>query len=91
MGGDVSQSLPKIFNSSISEHATLFIKGKILLGFPLGSSPNKPDGCAPIGLKYLRDAIFQLFKEPSKTVLRIFSIVNFVLPYGLEGFVEFFS
>ena len=34
-----------------------------LNGIPFGSSPIFPLGCAPTGLKYLRDIIFQLSSE----------------------------
>ena len=39
------------------------IKGKILLGIPLGCSPIKPDSWAPIGLKYLNEVILQHLDE----------------------------
>ena len=47
------------FNFWISLQATFISFGKILLGTPNGFSPISPDGCAPIGLKYLKLAIRQ--------------------------------
>ena len=43
--------------------ATFVIKGNILFGMPLGSSPMRLEGCAPIGLKYLRFIIFHFLGE----------------------------
>ena len=44
----------------------------------MGFSPIKPDGCAPIGLKYLKLIIFHLLCELLNKPERIFSIANFV-------------
>lgn len=35
------------------------MKGKRLLGYSTGSSPNKPEECPPQGLKYLKEIILQ--------------------------------
>ena len=59
--------------------------GKILAGIPLGSSPIIPEGCAPMGLKYLKLAMRHLFGFFKYRSLSKFSIVSFVLPYGLIG------
>ena len=37
--------------------------GNKLLGIPTGSSPIKPEECAPMGLKYLRFATRQFLEE----------------------------
>ena len=60
--------------------AVLIINGKILLGFPLGSSPIKPELWAPIGLKYLKEANFKLFLEVLNISFKSDSIVNLHLP-----------
>jgi hypothetical protein len=38
--------------------AVWVIKGIKFSGFPIGSSPISIDGCAPIGLKYLKEIDF---------------------------------
>ena len=66
----VSQLSPKISILSTLLDATWLRIGKILFGFPNGSSPIKPDSCAPIGLKYLKLAIFHELDELWKISLR---------------------
>ena len=53
------RNLKKISDLKDGEEVT--IKGKILFGIPLGDSPISPEACAPIGLKYLKFAIFHSF------------------------------
>ena len=52
----------------------------ILLGLSTGYSPNKPEGCAPMGLKYLKLAIFQLSTELEKIFSSNTSTEAFVSP-----------
>ena len=47
-----------------------------------GSSPILPEGCAPIGLKYLNISIFHDFGEDAYKSLNISSMNNLVRPYG---------
>ena len=62
--------------------ATFTIYGIKLFGISFGFSPSNPDGCAPIGLKYLSIAILHVLSDLYKS-LSIPSIINFVVPYGL--------
>jgi hypothetical protein len=46
-----------MINFSLHPAAVCVIKGTKLVGIPNGNSPISPEGCAPMGLKYLKMAI----------------------------------
>ena len=60
------------------------MKGIKLFGISFGLSPIRPEGSAPIGLKYLK-AIALSFLLALAASSKIYSIISFVLPYGLIG------
>ena len=47
----VSKSAPNTRSSGYAPEATRATKGMRFAGTPLGSSPSRPEGCAPTGLK----------------------------------------
>lgn len=55
-----------------------------LLGIPRGSSPMRPDSCAPTGLKYRSRPMltFGFAREKSSSM---FSVNSLLFPYGVVG------
>ena len=48
---------------------------------PLGNSPMRAEGCAPIGLKYLKEIAFKFISDIVVSFI-IVSPICFVFPYG---------
>jgi hypothetical protein len=66
------------------------MNGMRLLGMPLGSSPIRPLGFAPTGLKY-REQHGRELRLAAAASRMICSINSFVLPYGMEQGPVFIS